>query len=75
MLFWDIESTAYGYGSSVSAGMEGNDLFLGGGVEYTASDKLGFRAEYEMYTLRGEVDGLGLYTDINLLSLNILYRF
>ncbi len=71
MLFWDMTATAYGGGSSASATVGGSDIFLGFGGEYITGNNWGFRAEYEMYTLKGDAG----FSDINLLSLNILYRF
>jgi len=71
MLFWDVTTTAYGGGVSASTTVGGSDIFLGFGGEYTTGNNWGFRAEYEMYTLKGNAGS----SDINLLSVGVLYRF
>lgn len=67
MLMWDLDATVMVNGASGSASEDGNDPYLGLGMEGDLSPKVGVGLNYLRYDVADD--------DLNLLELALRYRF
>ena len=73
VLFWDVEVDASGGGVSVSEDETGTDILFGLGGEYSFTNQLAARIEWERFDGVGDSD-VG-NTDIDLFSASLIFSF
>jgi len=66
MLMWEAEFDAQVSGGSGSESEDGNDIFFGGGLDFTFSPTVSLRGEFARYALDDN--------DIDSLSLSLIFR-